>query len=223
MARDVDRKKLWGRSGSRCAICNAELTTLDGLDSIVGDEAHIRARNTGGPRHDLEYPPEKVNSYENLILVCKPHHKLIDDNWEVFTVDLLEEIKNRHESRVRSSLNGPEGNWVREPDIARLNTGTDVVDVVMGSSAYFLSTDHPGGDAEAELIGGFLQEAQDWADIAGDVGTKGRVDAAMSLHSQVVELGSRGLAVVGGRGEYRLAKDLVVPASVLRVIRPAHG
>jgi hypothetical protein len=218
LAGDADRKRLWGRAGSRCALCNVELTELDGLDSIVGDEAHIRSRKPNGPRHDPAYPAERLDTYENLILLCKPHHKLVDDNWEVFPSEDLLAIKARHEARVRSAL-GTEADWVVEPTPRVLATGTDVTDAVMGASAYFMKNCHPANDDEAQLIGGFLQEAQDWGDIADDVGMTGRVQAAMSLDRQLGELTACGLVVIGGRGQYRLLPDLVVPAAVVSIVR----
>jgi hypothetical protein len=36
-------------------MCNLELTQVDSVDSIVGDEAHIRSRREAGPRHELSY------------------------------------------------------------------------------------------------------------------------------------------------------------------------
>ena len=115
MAGDIDRKRLWGRSGSRCSICNVELTELDGLDSIVGDEAHIRSPKPNGPRYEDGYPKELLDTYANLILLCKAHHKLVDDNWAVFPVDALEELKKNHEQRVRRSLAGGTSNWSKSP------------------------------------------------------------------------------------------------------------
>ena len=48
-------------------------------ESIVGDECHIVSAVSTGPRHDPEFPREKLNDHANLLLLCKVHHKLIDD------------------------------------------------------------------------------------------------------------------------------------------------
>lgn len=200
-------------------MCNIELTELDGLEAIVGDEAHIRSRKRGGPRHDPAYSAELVDAYDNLILLCKAHHKLVDDNCDVFPVELLDKIKNAHEARVRRSLSHENSIWVEEPRLRQLGSGTELADVVMGASAYLMDNDHPRDNDEAEMIGGLLQEAQDWGDIAGDVGITGRVQAAMSLHAQMEQLSARGLVVLGGCGRYRIVPDLVVPTAVVRVVR----
>lgn len=192
---------------------------LDGLDAIVGDEAHIRSRKPTGPRHDPAYPQSRVDTYANLILLCKAHHKLVDDNWEVFGVEQLEKIKREHERRVQRSLATSDVGWIEEPELVAVVTGTELAGIVMGAFGYFLSNDHPRDDVEALLISGFLQEVQDWGDIAGDVGARGRVEAAMSLHGRLEELGASGFVVVGGLGLYRIQPDFPVSAAVVRVSR----
>jgi hypothetical protein len=79
---DKDRKILWDRSGNRCALCHrhilvAERTSADDA-AVVGDEAHIAAQSLGGPRYG-ECARGEIDSYENLILLCKTDHKRVDD------------------------------------------------------------------------------------------------------------------------------------------------
>lgn len=62
----------------------------------MGDEAHICAQSGRGPRAGL-IPSSQVDLYENLILLCKIHHKLIDDQPATYTVDRLREMKRSHE------------------------------------------------------------------------------------------------------------------------------
>ena len=106
-------KLLWGRSGNQCAICKNYLI-VDSTDpnddpSIVGDEAHIIARNEFFTRGDYDsLPAEDRDQYSNLILLCKTHHKQIDDQPAYFTVERLREIKAAHEQDVKSSRTGPD-------------------------------------------------------------------------------------------------------------------
>jgi tetratricopeptide (TPR) repeat protein len=103
---DKDRKILWGRSGNRCALCRrilvAERTSADN-DAVVGDEAHIAARSPGGPRYG-ECPPDLVDGYENLILLCKVDHKKVDDQSQHFTAARLRQVKAEHEAWVEHTL-----------------------------------------------------------------------------------------------------------------------
>lgn len=79
---DRTRKLLWGKSGSRCALCRIEMimdaTTKDD-ESIVGDECHIISGKPNGPRYDPDFPKDKLDSHQNLLLMCRVDHKMIDD------------------------------------------------------------------------------------------------------------------------------------------------
>lgn len=102
---------LWGRAANRCAFpdCHRELVmdkseTDD--ESLIGQECHIIAREQIGPRGDSSLAPEARDNYDNLILLCNIHHKLIDDQINTFSVQVLKEMKSCHETWVRESLQG---------------------------------------------------------------------------------------------------------------------
>ena len=115
------RKMLWGRSGNRCALpsCRRLLvedeTETDDA-SIVGDEAHIVAKEIDGPRGISVLNPEQRDKYDNLILMCKVHHKLIDDQSETFTVEYLHRMKINHIEWVNTNLN-PDVDKQRDDEI----------------------------------------------------------------------------------------------------------
>lgn len=103
------RKMLWGRSGNRCAFpdCRRELVedeTLTDDPSIIGEEAHIVARKEGGPRGESELTKKERNQFDNLILLCRNHHKIIDDQVEKYTVDKLKRMKEDHLAWVQNNL-----------------------------------------------------------------------------------------------------------------------
>lgn len=79
---DKTRKILWGRSGNRCAFCRtclvAEKTELD-RESVVGDECHIHSPSPNGPRHEPTLSVEDFDTIDNLLLLCRVHHKMVDD------------------------------------------------------------------------------------------------------------------------------------------------
>lgn len=104
---DKTRKILWGRSGNRCAICQHELVinaTSEESESIIGEECHIISAQPYGPRYDSSYPQKKLDTYENLILLCRIHHKIVDDQSEIYTAEKLRGIKKDHELRVTQKL-----------------------------------------------------------------------------------------------------------------------
>jgi hypothetical protein len=102
-------KMLWGRSGNRCAMpdCRIELVmdiseTDD--ESLIGEECHIVARKPKGPRGDENFDKEKLDKYNNLVLMCRNHHKVIDDNPEAYPIEKLHQIKQEHETWVKNQL-----------------------------------------------------------------------------------------------------------------------
>jgi hypothetical protein len=119
---DKDRKLLWGLAHNRCAICRTPLVleaTSSDPKSIVGDEAHIVAQSPTGPRAG-SLSSADLDRYENLILLCKVHHKLVDDQPIAYTVDRLREIKAEHEDWAESLFGNREKVIsARNPEIIR--------------------------------------------------------------------------------------------------------
>jgi hypothetical protein len=104
---DKTRKLLWGNSGTRCAACYRRLvideTEVDD-PSVVGDECHIISAQENGPRYDAAYPLHLIDTYENLVLLCRVDHKRIDDQEQTFGVARLRSMKAEHERRVAWAL-----------------------------------------------------------------------------------------------------------------------
>jgi len=103
-----DQKILCVRSGGRCAIpeCRKEIVIKKTGDkeSFIGEMAHIKGEKEGAARFDSNMTDKERNSYDNLILVCRNHHKEIDDQKNNYTVEKLIETKNQHEEWVRKEL-----------------------------------------------------------------------------------------------------------------------
>ncbi len=102
---------LWGRAANRCAFpsCRIELVidaTETDDESLIGEECHIVAKSPDGPRGNLPLTPEQRDKYENLILLCTVHHKVIDDQPSKYTVDYLHNMKHDHKNWVTESLGG---------------------------------------------------------------------------------------------------------------------
>ncbi len=100
-----DVKTLWGRAANRCAFsdCKIELT-IDGEIDTLGEMAHIIAKSPDGPRGTSDISLESRDNYENLILLCPTHHKMIDNNTKEWTVEKLKQTKKKHEKWVTEQL-----------------------------------------------------------------------------------------------------------------------
>ena len=104
---DQTRKLLWGRSGRSCAICKCDLfidATIASEASVVGDECHIVSGQPDGPRYDPTFAAELIDHVSNLLLLCKVHHKMVDDQRETYLAEVLHTIKADHEQWVRLAL-----------------------------------------------------------------------------------------------------------------------
>jgi hypothetical protein len=211
---DRDRKILWGRSGNRCAMCRVALVadrTASDSEAVVGDEAHIVARSPGGPRAGGLVEAD-LDAYDNMILLCRVHHKVIDDQTVEYDQERLHQIKAKHEAWVTRQLDeraAPEPvRLVKDPSapplqLHLLNTGDDVWAIISDSQAHQFQG--PGdGEVSPEVCDRadqFLDEAKDWAEISSDVIDYGRShvrNAKRSLGDHLTDLRDNGLVVFGG-------------------------
>ena len=87
------QKILWGRAAARCAFSECRRHLVEDITqtddpTLVGENCHIVAEKDDGPRADPAMPVDDRNRYENSILLCNVHHKIVDDNEQVWTVEL---------------------------------------------------------------------------------------------------------------------------------------
>lgn len=103
-------KILYGLAAARCAFpgCRKEVvleaTTTDKTKQI-GKIAHIVAHSDNGPRSDSSYPKDKLDSYENWVLLCPTCHDTVDAHENRYTVAYLRKLKVDHEAWVQDTLN----------------------------------------------------------------------------------------------------------------------
>ena len=208
---DKTRKILWGRSGNRCAICKNELvinTNQSDDESVIGDECHIISGKPDGPRYDSSFPRDKLDAYENLILLCRIHHKMVDDQCETYTVHILRQMKNEHEvcvSKKLSDIQRPKPIKIKRVKqnipayLTRLTTGKEVLNLVENALASSMDHDELKSEAEVDLVGGFLQTIRDWGDIGRDLGPADRARIAFDLTNTLQEFDECGFWVFGAR------------------------
>ncbi len=140
---------LWGRSGNKCAICKTDLAEdISESDdySILGEEAHIVAKEENGPRGKSSLSYEQRDKYSNLLLLCQKHHKIIDDHEDQYSVDKLLEIKEDHIKWVKSSLK-PDEEKQKDDEIYATYVEEFIkmadIDNWDDWSSYVLSSGHP--------------------------------------------------------------------------------
>lgn len=93
-------KKLFALSRNRCAFPGCPQEIVDSENNIIGEICHIEAAESGGERFNLKQTDEERCSYENLILLCRNHHK-VTNNITIYTVVKLKEMKKNHEAKFK--------------------------------------------------------------------------------------------------------------------------
>lgn len=90
-----------GRHNAPCAaIARFDAKTGETFQTLVGEEAHIYSPSPDGPRYDSTYPANKLETYENRILLCSIHHALIDsEKGRAYDPETLLKMKRRHEQQ----------------------------------------------------------------------------------------------------------------------------
>lgn len=148
------RKMLWAKSGNRCAICKIELITEQKTDSNlnIGEECHIISSKSKGPRHKSNL--NDYDSFDNLILLCRNHHKEIDTLIDSFP----EEIKF----------------------LVRISSGKELMNILSDAMGYRVDYDNIISKDEADYIGSTLQTFIDYGEISSDLGIQDKINIGLS-------------------------------------------
>ncbi|MCL4384924.1 MAG: HNH endonuclease [Actinobacteria bacterium] len=214
---DKTRKLIWGKSGNRCAMCRHVLcidATTEDDESIIGDECHIISNKENGPRFDIYYPDDKIDTYENLILLCRIHHKQVDDQYSTYTTEILKKIKENHEEWVTKQLDkkseiSPEIRIKRIPQnipkyLKRITLGKEIFSIVDGAETFQFDNDELLNEKEVKTVGEFLDIVKDWGDLGPELDPSYRVDINYRLTNLIKELDEIGFWVFGAREKQKL-------------------
>jgi hypothetical protein len=131
-------KRLFAVCGNRCAFpkCNAPMAVAD---TLVGEICHIKGKRPGAARYDATQPTTDLNGYDNLILLCSTHHKVVDDDEQAYTVARLQTMKAEHEARA-TPISDTEANQVAISYSTFSNVGQSggvAVNSIVGNSVTF--------------------------------------------------------------------------------------
>jgi hypothetical protein len=202
------RKILWIKAGGRCSYCHQQLVidALDGDDapSVFGEECHIVAQSPGGPRA-ADIPD--VDSHENLILLCRKHHKQVDDQRSYFTPKRLRAIKREHEV-LEAARSGPV-RLISDPTKPKAKvvklclTGEALWTAFNGASSFYPSWPAGLSDEQQDAVDGLLDELRDWIDVVGELSYKDQRWFARELGDRLTLLADVGL-LVGTRDRHML-------------------
>ncbi|MGV0737526.1 hypothetical protein ABQF35_11130 [Mycobacterium syngnathidarum] len=238
---DHDRKKLWGQAAATCSICRSALVQAaehpEDRDALVGEEAHIISQSRNGPRGSLSVPGMDFDGYYNRILLCRVHHRIVDEQPHKYTVEKLRTIRTHHEQWVRERLHvmpeaaasTPAGVRLKQPGLGmvlpRLRTGKDAWHAAIGSSFYLLDPvdedDAPIGACDA--ADNFLTNLRDCAEIHDAIAARGFESIREAQRDLRHGLANHGLAAFGAQRDMLLTGGSAAPTPctmAVVVIRP---
>jgi hypothetical protein len=96
--------RLWVAAGGRCEYCNEYLLAdgFTGYELNLAEQAHIVGASDapGSPRGAADMPLAARAQPENLMLLCRAHHRVIDRLIAEHTVEGLSRMKREHEARI---------------------------------------------------------------------------------------------------------------------------
>ncbi len=212
-----DRKLLWARAGGTCTLCKGHLTAdakSGDRDVVLGEEAHIVSEEPNGPRF-RPMPRKEVDTYANLLLLCPSDHKIVDEQVTYYTEQRLQTLKREHEQWVKDRVSATiPAIKIRDSEaskpvmLQRVDTGKELMNVLAHTLAAYHDNPEPRSIEEAELIGGFFQNATDYRDIWDDIEPSGRIQAEFSMSEEISRLREAGLVV------YARAKNHVIEGGV---------
>jgi hypothetical protein len=90
-------KRLFALSGNICAYPECSLAIVESVGTVTGEICHIHARREGGPRYEASQTEADRHGFDNLILLCRQHHKVIDSQPDLYTAEALRKMKAIHE------------------------------------------------------------------------------------------------------------------------------
>ena len=219
------RKVLWARSGNRCAVCRRRLV-VDKSDVdhevVVGEECHIVSGAKGGPRYDPAYPESKIDSLSNLVLLCRVHHKVVDDQVGTYPTDKLSAIKAHHEEWVEKRLVEQSRvapiRWTRissevPKQLYIVTSGKKLLDMAIECDGAYHDYNDGLDEEETEQVGGVIQNITDWGSLGDRLEPIEQVRAAQSIEGELAELRSKGFLVFAARERQRIEGGITPPAS----------
>lgn len=199
------RKILWAKSGNRCAFCKTELV-MDGSikeqTAVVGDECHIVSKSRNGPRGNY-VGVVNHDELENLTLLCKNHHKLIDDQANTYTVERLKYMKSSHETWVHETLRmaiiNDEEHDGSQIFLVKLDSGQELMSYFRGAHLYQLLKPELNTQGEVNLIGELYQLLDLYGNILDVLEPAEIIQAEFIMKKSIENLKTNGFWVFAGR------------------------
>ena len=106
---DPVTNRLFALSGNQCAFPNCTNAVTDQVTPgeqpvTLAQRAHIVGVGRQGPRSKAAPLSDNIDSVENLLLLCGEHHRIVDNNPRIYSVEVLAKYKADHEAKMAPKL-----------------------------------------------------------------------------------------------------------------------
>lgn len=197
------RKALWSKSGNRCAICKKKLVyKIEKVtrNFIIGEECHIISSKKMGPRGSIS-KLEDYDVYENLILLCPDHHKLIDEFPETYTHDLIHNIKQNHEDWIEQALEKDLQELVRNINniemLDEIKNHHHIDAIIKNAHLYFFDSSSVLDFDLCIKIAKIFENLRDISDLYSDIEVTTKTEYLIDCNKQIEGLRQSGIKFFG--------------------------
>jgi len=102
---DPVTNRLFALSGNQCAFLDCTKAVTDQVAPgeqpvTLAQRAHIIGVGRQGPRSRETPLSDEIDAVENLVLFCGEHHRIVDTNPRIYSVQVLAKYKADHEARM---------------------------------------------------------------------------------------------------------------------------
>jgi hypothetical protein len=132
---DRTLKRLFGLSRNRCSFPGCENEMSDDKSAKHSNICHIEAANEGGERWNTNMDDKQRADYDNLILLCPPHHDETNDT-DAYTVGILKKMKKTHEREMEKRCSAD------KPLSKRPSLLADIINRIAGIDIDALADEH---------------------------------------------------------------------------------
>jgi hypothetical protein len=133
--------------------CGTPIVVLVGGQPEVNVErVRIRTANAHGPRYVAGMSEDAENSFDNLLLLCVPHRKMIDRDERAHPADLLETWKSQRETSGQSALRDLSALLEHEMDELLTSAFAMVQEQISDALARFEKTDPDSAELVRQLV-----------------------------------------------------------------------
>ena len=97
------RKLSWMKSDGNCCICKQKVGRY-GEDGFIGEFAHIEDLQKATKRYNPDKSIEELNDESNIIILCPNCHTKIDKYSEIYSTEMLKNIKKEYENNIELAI-----------------------------------------------------------------------------------------------------------------------